>query len=70
MIFRDDARVEMGSLPGGCEGAAGLLAWVWAARPPRGALLPGMWSLWPGGGLAAAGRRLALVIRWRRVARR
>ena len=42
---------KMGSLPGGCDGAAGLLALgVGGADRFAGALLPGMWSLWPGGG--------------------
>ena len=42
---------KMGSLPGGCEGAAGRFALgVGGADRFAGALLPGMWSLWPGGG--------------------
>ena len=42
---------KMGSLPGGCDGAAGLLALgVGGADRFAGALRPGMWSLWPGGG--------------------
>ena len=42
---------KMGSFPGGCDGAAGLLALgVGGADRFAGALLPGMWSLWPGGG--------------------
>ena len=54
---------KMGSLPGGCDGAAGLLALgVGGADRSAGALLPGMWSLWPGGGPRGGGPGGALPL--------